>query len=197
MKKLNFNAMLGVAIFGLSLASCSNDDSNFGSDQQLRDEKNANIETKSTSVTVVNDFDIVRSSIFTAETFKISSDFAEGNVRGSAQILSFVSNPNREFIGQTLPQDVIDLSSIDANINTPEDDQFTIVDRFSGRAGELIVPDPGKPISGGAGTSFRLTIKGDVDGDGEEDLKILITEGLQGLANILTDSLVEQNLIIL
>jgi len=58
--------------------------------------------------------------------------------------------------------DKIDLSGIDANIGTADDDSFTLVASFTGTAGELIV-------TRSAGV---YTVLGDVDGDGVADFGI-------------------------
>ncbi len=196
MKNSIFNYFLAITVSGLVLTSCSNDDNISETTQELTENDFSENSSKANNILIVNNFDIERTSFNTSDLLRVSPNFIGVNGFGSAQIVGFVSNPNRVFIGNVLPQDRIDLSAIDANINTPGNDKFRIVERFSGTPGELIVPDPTRSIGNGAGSPFRLTIKGDVDGDGQEDLRILVTEG-SGLADVLTDSLVDQGLIIL
>lgn len=61
--------------------------------------------------------------------------------------------------------DKINLSAIDANTATAEDDTFFLIDMFSGQAGELMVSTQG---AGG------WLVQGDVDGDSIADLAISI-----------------------
>lgn len=62
--------------------------------------------------------------------------------------------------------DLIDLSVIDANVNTPENDAFTFIglEPFSKQAGQLRAV--------GAGPIY--TVQGDTDGDGDADIEILV-----------------------
>ena len=64
--------------------------------------------------------------------------------------------------------DIIDLSAIDANSNTPQNDVFSLrgENPFTGTAGELRI------FSSGPG---QMTYEGDVNGDGLADLVILFT----------------------
>ncbi len=82
---------------------------------------------------------------------------------------------------ENLPADVLDLSEIDANVNTPGNDAFVFIGdaEFSGTPGELRATF--RPQRGGfiPASSF---VTGDVDGDGEEDFTILlINEGIGAL----------------
>ncbi len=74
---------------------------------------------------------------------------------------------------ERLPADVIDLTAIDANVNTPGDDAFVFIGdaEFSGTPGELRATF--RPQMGGfiPAASF---VTGDIDGDGEEDFTILL-----------------------
>ncbi len=85
-----------------------------------------------------------------------------------------------------LPADVIDLSAIDANINTARNDAFVFIGdaEFSGTPGELRARF--RPQRGGfiPAASF---VTGDVDGDGQEDFTILlINDGVGALRAPLT-----------
>jgi len=62
--------------------------------------------------------------------------------------------------------DLMDLSAIDADINTQEDDAFVIVDEFSGTAGELRYEL--------TNTEITWKIQADVDGDGQADFELLV-----------------------
>ena len=61
--------------------------------------------------------------------------------------------------------DSIDLGAIDADISTAADDAFTLVDRFSGTAGELVA---NRLI----GANYQ--VMGDVDGDGRADFRVVL-----------------------
>lgn len=63
-------------------------------------------------------------------------------------------------------RDILDLSQIDANSLTPEDDAFTQVEEFSGLAGELLVR-----FDRALHTTF---VEADVNGDGRADMRIEI-----------------------
>ncbi|MGZ8362724.1 MAG: calcium-binding protein [Caulobacteraceae bacterium] len=77
---------------------------------------------------------------------------------------SRADHPDR--IGGFDSTDVIDLTGIDANSTTGANDAFTLVNDFSGHAGELIVID----IGGGSGRA----IIGDTDGDGVGNFAVLL-----------------------
>jgi len=62
--------------------------------------------------------------------------------------------------------DLMDLSAIDADINTDGDDAFTIVDKFSGTAGELRYEL--------TNTEITWKIQADIDGDGKADFELLV-----------------------
>jgi hypothetical protein len=72
---------------------------------------------------------------------------------------------DRDTIRDLKPDDVIDLSAIDANANRDGDQAFHLVAAFTGHVGELEL------IHAGANTQLR----GDVDGDGVADLVIRLT----------------------
>jgi Ca2+-binding RTX toxin-like protein len=70
-------------------------------------------------------------------------------------------------------QDLIDLSAIDANAATPEDDAFVFLPAFTSGAGQAVLSFDGATNT----TTLRL----DVNGDGVADLELLINGGLDPL----------------
>ena len=79
------------------------------------------------------------------------------------------------FVGESTPSNpdivlnvdksvIIDLSAIDADIFDSGDQRFHLVERFSHRAGELVVRDEAE--------SGLATVEGDVNGDGQADIAI-------------------------
>jgi len=89
-----------------------------------------------------------------ADTFKFST------------ALDSTPNANRDAIKDfhAAQGDVVDLSGIDADVNTAGDDGFIIVAAFTNTAGEL-------RITTGSGNSI---IHGDNDGDGTDDFRIFV-----------------------
>ena len=71
-----------------------------------------------------------------------------------------------EFIGDLADEDFVDLSGIDADVNTGGDQAFTLVNKFSGQAGELVVK-----LVVGSDPAISV-IRGDIDGDGRKDFQI-------------------------
>ena len=61
--------------------------------------------------------------------------------------------------------DRIDLSAIDADRTTDADDAFTVVDRFSNVAGELVLRDTGRG---------NILVLGDTNGDGQADFSFSV-----------------------
>lgn len=80
----------------------------------------------------------------------------------------------QDLIVDLRPHDLIDLHHIDAIAGTPGNDAFTLVDSFTGHAGELAVT-----YDAGAGLT---RIEADVDGDGQADLVILAAGDRSGFA---------------
>jgi Ca2+-binding RTX toxin-like protein len=69
----------------------------------------------------------------------------------------------QDFIDHLKKHDVIDLSAIDADVNTPGDQAFVRVAAFDGHAGQMTLT-----ISG----SFSSQLQVDIDGDGVADMTI-------------------------
>jgi len=70
--------------------------------------------------------------------------------------------------------DLIDLSAIDANVNAAGNQAFTIVDEFTGVAGQLTVTE---------NWMFQLW-KGDINGDGEADFAVNVLLDSENGANV-------------
>jgi Ca2+-binding RTX toxin-like protein len=70
--------------------------------------------------------------------------------------------------------DKLDLTRIDANVLAASDQEFTVVEQFTGRAGELTlgVAEPEDLGQGGVGTLYEQTLLGDIDGDKVADFAI-------------------------
>ena len=76
--------------------------------------------------------------------------------------------------------DFIDLSLIDAKTGQPLDQDFTLVDAFSGSQGELVVAYHATgPYAG------FTTVRGDVDGDGAADFVIKIDGDVHNFHNFI------------
>lgn len=81
----------------------------------------------------------------------------------------------RDVITDLGDSDVIDLSSVDANVWWYGHQSFTLVDQFTGEAGEMVVNF--KPASG------VTLIMGDTDGDGAADFEIEVKGDHHDFAN--------------
>ena len=71
---------------------------------------------------------------------------------------------DRIFAFSSADNDQIDLSGIDANSGTTEDDAFTLVGTFTGAAGQAIIEDNGGTV----------IVALDVNGDGVRDGEIFV-----------------------
>ena len=97
-----------------------------------------------------------------------ANTFVFDNLAGADTIIDFETGVDR-----------IDLSLIDANLNTVENDSFNFVgtDAFDGHARQLRFG----PTHGG-----NILIEGDIDGNGTADFRLL----LLGIHSLITDSFV-------
>ena len=88
------------------------------------------------------------SDALVGETFVATANSFTGT---SPTIGSFIATPVA-FRGGLLPEDVIDLSQIDGNVNAAGNQSLRIVSAFTGTAGEVVVPtsnpagDPQRPV---------------------------------------------------
>lgn len=120
------------------------------------------------TVDVVDGADLT-SDFFVGETFVFPADFT-----GSATINGFDSHGE---LGT--PQDLIDVSAIDADVTQPGNQAFTLVIAFNGNPGELVIPDDENIDVRNSG----LTVAGDTDGDAVADFTITL-DGFQFLQAI-------------
>jgi len=72
-------------------------------------------------------------------------------------------------------EDIIDLSGIDADINTEGDQAFALVDSFTGQAGQIT-------LTYNAGAGFTV-LAADVNGDGLADMRIVLYGNHEDFSN--------------
>lgn len=89
--------------------------------------------------------------------------FNDDIIGSTVQINDFIAGGGR------FPEDVYDLSAIDADTTTPGDQAFTLVHAFTRTPGEFQVPRA--PVT--AGTNVAIRVSGDVDGDGIADFSFI------------------------
>ena len=104
-------------------------------------------------------------------------DALAGGAGADTFIYQNLGQTRGELIGDLANEDFIDLSGIDADVNTGGDQEFTLVDKFSGQAGELII----RLVVGS--DPLISVIRGDVDGDGQKDFQIEVNGDASGYGN--------------
>ncbi len=97
-------------------------------------------------------------------------DVLVGGAASDTFVYRNLGSTRGELIGDLTNEDVIDLSAIAADAAADGDQAFTVVNQFSGQAGELVLRF--RFVDGDIGVTV---IRGDVNGDGDKDFEIEVS----------------------